>query len=100
MFVWMMIQFQHALEAMKQKDKWGNQVPFDLEVVTADQEKKTGGDILELKNFVWVWPRSKGRKIETNHFLNGTVDLMPAGGGPITRVHLMLIRKFNAKVVC
>lgn len=96
----MIIQFQHALEAMKQKDRWGNQVPFDLEVVTADQSKKTGGEIKELKSFVWVWPRSKGRAVETDHFLHGTVDVMPAGGGQITRIHLWLIRKFNGKTVC
>lgn len=95
-----MIQFQHALEAMKSKDRFGNQIPFDVEVVTANQAKKTGGEVKTLQNYVWVWPRNKGRQVQTDHFINGTVDLMPAGGGPITRVHLMLIRKFNDKVVC
>lgn len=95
-----MILFQDAIALIKTKDRFGNQLPFAIEFVTANAKTKHGGDIIEFEKAIFIWPRSmKNQTKKTDHFLNGTIDIKPLGGKKITRVHLQLIRKINNKVV-
>ncbi len=89
-----------ALGGLTNKGTWGGGHPFDIEFVTANRKSGEAGEIKSLQNMVYVWPRkSTNQKKDPNHILNGTMDLQPAGGGEITRVHLFLIRKLNNKIL-
>lgn len=91
-----MITFQEALEIIKSKDKRGNPVPFDIEFVTANLKKKTGGEIIKMEQMVFLWPKSSGHARNPNLFMNGTINIHPNGGKKITSVHLILIHKINS----
>jgi len=93
-----MITFQEALKTIRRKDSIDQSVPFDVEFVTANPAKNTGGKIHDLKGMVYLFPKSGGDR-NPDHFLNGTINIMPAGGGPITKIHIMLIRKVNNLVI-
>jgi hypothetical protein len=90
-----MITFQQALEIMRRKDRMDRPVPFSVEFVTANRKSKKAGDVKLFENMVIMYGKTKNAEKDANHFLNGTVNIMPNGGGPITKIHLMLIRKIN-----
>lgn len=84
---------------MNLTDKMGRPIPFDLEYVTANLSKGTGGDTKTASKFVKLRGKTTNAKTNANHFLNNTINIMPLGGGPITKVHVMLIKKFNNSIV-
>lgn len=94
-----MITFQQAIQIIQSKDKRGNPVPFDVEFVTANLKKRTGGEILSLKQMVYLWPKSSGHSTNPNLFMNGSINVHPNGGSQITNIHLILIHKINGLLV-
>lgn len=84
---------------MHQTNRAGNPIPFDLEYVTANQKTGDAGDVKSALQFVKLNPKTINATKSANHFMNSTINIMPAGGGPITKVHVMLIRKFNNQTV-
>ena len=78
----------------------GNQ-PFDVEFVTADKRRQTGGEFKTLtgcrinkKEQMTSGTGSKAR----NHYLHATRTIIPAQGHPVD-VHIFLITKINGKEV-
>lgn len=84
---------------MNSVDKLGRPIPFDLEYVTANIKSGTGGEIKVLKNVVKLRSKTLNATKNANHFMNGTINVQPNGGGPLTKIHVMLIRKFNNLIV-
>lgn len=94
-----MITFQQMFELIKQKDKADRPIPFDVEFVTFEKKTKRGGDVKSLKRVVYLWPKTKGHQNNPNLFINGTINVTPAGGTGITTIHLILIRRLNGQIV-
>lgn len=98
-----------------------NGKPFDIEYVTCDTTRGTGGAVRTAKNVVLVNKRNKKRpaqvdgmseeeyaikeavKKSPNHHENSTKNIYdtkkPAKKGRITKVHLRLILSFNGLTV-
>lgn len=88
--------------------------PFDLEFVTANRRKGTGGKLLEVKG----WVKKKGKPVEDtvpgslrqaqadkrkdpNHWRHGTFNIENPGNKALHlyKVHIPLILTFNSKRV-
>jgi hypothetical protein len=94
-----MITFQQGLDVMKRRDGLDRPVPFKVDFVTANMRTKVAGEVKEFDQMVLMRAKTKNADKDAKHFLNGTVNLMPNGGGPITKVHIQLIRKINDMIV-
>lgn len=94
-----MVTLQTCFDVIRQTDKLHRFIPFDLEFVTANVRKQTGGEVKQMTDMVYLPPKRKGHAKNPNLYMNSTINIMPAGGGPITTVHLILIRKINNQLV-
>lgn len=78
---------------------------FDIEFVTCDRKRNTGGALKGLTNC--IYPQTK-QKAETTgevskesvtkaprHYRNSTLNLQQLGNREITKVHIRLITKLN-----
>lgn len=87
------------MSVMKRKDRLDRPIPFKIEFVTANEKTKRGGEVKEYSDMVYMNALTKNAKKDAQHFLNGTINIMPNGGGPVTKVHLQLIRRINDLIV-
>lgn len=97
--LYQMITFQQALQIIKRKDRLDRPMAFDIDFVTANARSGKAGDVKDYSNMVYMLPKTTNATRDAKHFLNGTINIMPNGGGPITKVHLQLIRKVNGMTV-
>lgn len=85
--------------------------PFSFAFVTCDQNRKTGGEWIEIKeavkhNYLSRQERAKLAQAQPkpslsknpNHYANSTLNVR-LENGQIRKVHVRLIRKFNCKTV-
>lgn len=79
--------------------------PFDVIFVTADREKNTGGEIVEIRGARLATPKREGpiaratkKKTAQNHHANSTRNIVLANG-LIRKIHIRLIIQFNGKKV-
>ncbi len=104
-----------ALRNMELVDHKGNPVPFDVQFVTADRARKTGGAIEELKGVVLsnakrkkkpqritaampddLGDRPNGKR--PNHYVNRTRNFM-LPNNQVRKAHISLITHMNGEVV-
>lgn len=72
--------------------------PFDMEFVTADEKRGTGGDVIRLKQAICIGgPSKKARIRNPHHDVNFTRNIRALEGDRIITVHPLLITKFNGK---
>lgn len=105
------IALADALRSMNTYDSLGNPIPFSISYVTADQEKQTGGEYKTYKGAFLSYQNKSGtrtytgkeveRKVKkhTNHWVNGTRNIMVQGGNRLRCIHIWLILEFNGKEV-
>lgn len=109
------IRLWDVLEQMDSLDNEGKPVRFQLKYVTADRDKGTGGDIIELKDarkcvgktregepkFVKQKAIPLNEKVtrNPNHWLHSTRNML-LPNGQIRKAHIRLIIEFNHKKVC
>jgi hypothetical protein len=100
-----MIGLKKALEMMRRKDEHGQFVPFSVTMVTCNRSKKSGGELLELKNV--TLPHRERVELDTmerreiasklpakergiSHFKKGTINFkLPNGDLRMGHIHLM-----------
>ncbi|MEM8564941.1 MAG: hypothetical protein AAGF85_00675 [Bacteroidota bacterium] len=73
---------------------------FDVEFVTADKRRNTGGEVKVLKGCQPL-PKKPGDPLATkrrNNYINATRTITPAEGHPVS-VHIFLITKINGREV-
>jgi len=110
-----LIRLWDVLEIMDSVDGHGKPVRFQLKYVTADRTKRTGGEIIELKDACKCLVRTKqGKEVfsvkqnfptndrvtkDPNHWVNSTRNcLLP--NGQKRKLHIRLIIEFNNTKVC
>jgi hypothetical protein len=109
------IRLWDVLEIMDSMDAHGKPVRFQLKIVTADRRKKTGGQIIEMKDACKCSVRTKqGKEIfpvkrnfpttdrvskDPHHWINSTRNILLPNGEKRT-IHIRLIIEFNHKRVC
>ena len=109
------IRLWDVLETMESMDDRGKPVRFQLKFVTADRQKKTGGEIIEMKDACKCSIRTKqGKEIfpskkafpasdrvskDPHHWINSTRNILLPNGEKRT-IHIRLIIEFNNKKVC
>jgi len=109
-----MIRLLNVLEQMDQFDGAGMPVKFDIKFVTADRIRKTGGEIIEIKQGCKCVGKKKGKVIfdtrlaptdipkspkDPNHWINQTRNIL-LPNGQIRKIHIRLIIEFNGQKVC
>jgi hypothetical protein len=62
-----MVELREVLEDMERVDVHGNPVPFEIKFVTADERRKTGGDIKHFGKAVML-TNKKRVNASSNHF--------------------------------
>ena len=96
-----------VLDQMEMMDPDNKPRKFDIKFVTADMNRKTGGEIIEIKNArKCIGERNKeiiygsgsrpSRK--PDHYKNSTRNIL-CENGQIRKVHIRLIIEFNGKKV-
>jgi hypothetical protein len=109
------IRLWDVLEIMDAVDTDGKPIRFQIKFVTADRFKKTGGEIIELKDATKCSIRTrKGEEIfperknvadsdriakNPNHWINATRNVRLPNGQK-RKLHIRLIIEFNHKKVC
>jgi hypothetical protein len=104
-----MIFLKDVLETMEQTDKKNQLKPFSIVFVTADRNKKTGGDIIEIERAT-ILKRLPGEKKAAkpqanksitktpNHWDNSTRNILLPNGQK-RKIHIRLITRFNNQPV-
>jgi hypothetical protein len=107
------IPWSEAIRQMRTLDHNDKAVPFDMEYVTLDQQRNTGGEIRLLNSVIvsGLKRKSKAKQHEEkvkqlqndssrhpNHFENSTLNLVDKQNN-YTKIHLRLILSFNGKTV-
>jgi hypothetical protein len=98
-----------VLEEMERTDAKGQLKPFSIEFVTADRNKKTGGEIIKvdkaviLKKMNYASSTSSVKaepmnKKKSNHWENSTRNILLPNGQK-RKLHIRLITKFNGQAV-
>lgn len=96
------------IKEMHRKDEDGKPVPFSLTFVTADKNKRTGGEVVDIAAAILTWGDDKAmrkalneesvsadkKEKKPNHWKHRTRNLL-LPNGQIRKVHLSLITKFN-----
>ena len=78
--------------------------PFNISFYTADFKRKTGGAIVELKDVILTWDKSKDHKYKDevssantpSHYQHATRNFL-MNNGKIRKAHIWLMREFNNK---
>jgi hypothetical protein len=109
-----MIRLSNVLEQMDQLDGNEKPVKFDIKFVTADRIRKTGGEIIEIKQGCKCVGKKNGKVVfdtrkastdipkipkDPNHWVNSTRNIL-LPNGLIRKVHIRLIIEFNGQKVC
>jgi hypothetical protein len=106
-----MVELREVLEDMERVDVHGNPVPFEIKFVTADERRKTGGDIKHFGKAVMLTNKKrvnassnlsniKRQRKKANHWTNATRNIQPVGQNDrIVKVHIHLITHFNGQKV-
>lgn len=103
------ILLRDALHEMDQVSSSGIPVPFSLKFVTADRKRKTGGEIIEVKDAIKCIGKKNGMVIydgntlsrkekAPSHYENATRNIALPNGS-IRKIHIRLIIEFNAQKV-
>lgn len=75
-------------------------IPFSITFVTADQKKGTGGQKITFDEAVFVGgPSRKDSGRNANHYENYTRNIRHKNSDRITKIHLLLVLKFNGLTV-
>lgn len=75
-------------------------IPFSITFVTADLKKNSGGQRLTFDDAIFVGgPSSKSSVRDANHYENYTRNIRHRNSDRITKVHLLLVLKFNGMTV-
>lgn len=82
-----------ALQEMNQEDRFGNRRTFDIEYVTADRKRKTGGEIRSISGVRKVGSTFNQKE---NQMINVQV---PGNTRHPYPVHIRLILKYNGNPI-
>ena len=111
LYVCVMIRLGEVLKQMDYLDEKNQPVKFQMKFVTANRDKNTGGEIIEIKDACKCIGKKAGKVIfdkrpapdinskNPNHWVNSTRNvLLP--NGLIRKIHIRLIIEFNGQKVC
>jgi len=108
------IRLQQLLDQMDRLDDQGRGVPFQIRFVTADRNRGTGGEVIELSGVRKCIGKRNGKVVfdtrkkgenknpgtgDPRHWVNSTRNLL-LPNGQIRKVHIRLIVEFNHQKVC
>lgn len=104
-----MILFSKMMESIRQLDERDQPVPFDIQFITYDKKRKTGGDIMEIKGAVMSGVHKpsarekhlqrmqvvKGMVKDPHHYEHDTINVKVKGSDQTRKIHVRLITAFN-----
>ena len=107
-----MIQLKDVLHQLEKpsRDRQGQPVPVQIEFVTCDEKKGTGGELVSLDGVVLAklitdkLPKPGPKTSEffgkrANEWHNGTRNFLIVSSKEVRKVHIRLITQFNRETV-
>lgn len=103
------VTLEEAFLIMNQVDSRGNNIPFDLVWVTYNDQTNEGGDVKNLPCVIkWgnksgsrfkATPKELTKKVNANHQIHGTFNVLIKGSIEIRKVHTWLMVAINGKEI-